>query len=137
MASEKTSDPLETTTDIGGMFYPVGHIIAAFPGEADARSVQKELLAGGLSEADCRLYSSDRMEHVANKELTENTGWLSTLGKSDEAVQRALDAARKGGWFLLIHAPNDDDAATVMNAVRRGKFTFAHRYHRLAIEDVK
>lgn len=137
MAKEKSSDPLESNTDLGGMFYPVGRIIAAFPSEEQARAVQKELRDGGLSEEDCRLYSSERVAEIAGKDLAENTGWLATLGKSDEAVQRALDAARDGAWFLLINAPADDVAARAMEAVRRGSFTFAHRYHRLAIEEMK
>jgi len=38
---------------------------------------------------------------------------------------------------LLIYAPGDTDAARAMNVIRRVPFEFAHRYHRLAIEDLK
>jgi hypothetical protein len=37
MARQKSQPDTEGKTDLGGMFYPVGYIVAAFPDEATAR----------------------------------------------------------------------------------------------------
>ncbi len=66
--------------------------------------------------------------------LSTHTGWLSRLGKSDEAVRLHLDAANGGATFLRIFAPNDIDAERVMNVIRRAPFSLAHRYQRFAIQ---
>lgn len=59
------------------------------------------------------------------------------MGKSDEAVQAHLNAAKQGAAFMLIYAPGDTDAERAMNVVRRVPFELAHRYRRFAIEDMK
>lgn len=137
MAQQKTAPDTEGKTDLGGMFYPVGYIVAAFPNEETARAVQTALASGGMAAAACRLLSSTDYEKMARKELAQNTGFLATLGKTDEVVQRGLDAARKGASFLMIHAPHNEDAVRVMEAVKKGPFEFAYRYHSLAIEELK
>ena len=39
--------------------------------------------------------------------------------------------------LLLIHAPGELETSRAMNVVRRVGFSFAHGYHRLAIEEMK
>jgi hypothetical protein len=136
--TERTApEPLEEQTDLGGMFYPVGHMLVALNNEGDARKVQDDLERSGFAAADCRHYTSEEMASLAGKKLNRNSGFLATLGKSDEIVQRMLDAAKDGAAFLLIHAPHDDEAARAMESVRRVPFRFVHRYHSLAIEEMK
>lgn len=136
MSNEKPANDLSKMTDFG-IFYPVGYIVVAFPRQQDAQQVQRDLLTGGYDTADCPLYTSEEVVAAAGRNLAENTGFLARLGKSDEAVQKHLDAARQGAAFLLIYAPGDTDAARAMNVIRRVPFGFAHRYHRLAIQDMK
>jgi hypothetical protein len=119
-----------------GIFYPVGYIVAGFPQQGDAERVRKDLLAGGYAEADCALFTAEEVAAAAARNLDDNRGFLARLGKSDEAVQIHLDAARQGAAFLLIYAPGDTEAARAMNVIRRVPFAFVHRYHRLAIQDM-
>lgn len=119
-----------------GVFYPRGYIVAAFGSREDAERVRRELLTGGYDEQDCALLTSEEVKETAGESLS-NTGFLATLGKSDEAVRRHLEAAEKGASFLLIYAPGDLDSDRAMNVVRRVPFKFAHQYHRLAIEVLK
>jgi hypothetical protein len=119
-----------------GIFYPVGYIVVGFPKVGDAQHVQRDLMLGGYDQGDCQLYSASEVADAAAHDLETHTGFLARLGRSDEAVQRHLDAAREGATFLLIYAPGDIDSARAMNVVRRVPFVFAHRYHRLAIEDM-
>jgi hypothetical protein len=120
-----------------GIFYPVGYLVVGFPTVDDAQKVQRDLITGGYEPADCMLYTSDEMREAAERNLREHKGFLARLGSSDEAVQAYLDAAKQGAAFLLIHAPDDLSAARAMNVIRRAPFKFAHRYHRLAIEELK
>jgi len=119
-----------------GIFYSVGYLVAGFPREDDAQKVQQDLMTGGYDQEDCLLYTAADVSQMATENLEQNTGFLATLGRSDEAVRKHLNAAEKGASFLLIYAPGSVEAARAMNVIRRVPFTFVHRYHRLAIEDL-
>ena len=127
-----TSD-IAAMTDFG-IFYPRGHIVAAFPGKEDAEQVRQDLLTGGYDARDCQLVSAEDVAKGAQQNLEDHTGFLARLGKSDEAVRTHLEAARHGSTFLVIYAPGDLEAERAMNVVRRVRFDFAHRYHRFAIQ---
>src|SRR6476659_6995806 len=92
-----------------GVFYPLGYLVAAFPKREDALRVQQDLLTGGYDSDDCIVYKSEEVAAAAAANLKENTGWLATLGKSDEAVRVHLNAAKQGAAFMLIYAPDDTE----------------------------
>jgi hypothetical protein len=120
-----------------GVFYPLGHIVVAFPKYEDALRVQRDLITGGYDPQDCIVYTSEEVAVAAQQNLSENMGWLARLGKSDEAVRRHLEAAKHGAAFALIFAPGQTDAERAMNVIRRTPFELAHWYHRFAIQDLK
>ena len=124
-------------TDLGGIFYPVGYLVAAFPKKEDAERVQRDLMTGGYDQADCQLYTCSEVAAAAERNLAEHVGFLSGLAWSDNAVRIHLEKAREGDSFLLIYAPGDAEAERVMNVIRRVPFEFVHRYHRLAIQEMK
>ncbi len=124
------------TTDFG-IFYPVGYLVAAFPDQESARQVQRDLVTGGYDPEDARLYTCAEVAAAAQRNLEDHTGFLARLGKSDKAIQAHLDAAKQGATFLLVYAPSDTEAARAMNVIHRVSFKFVHRYHRLAIEEMK
>ena len=137
-----TQQPVERTppgrmTDLGGIFYPVGYLVAAFAEEAQAQQVQRDLRTGGYEEGECLLYTSEEVGKAAQQNLERHTSWLSQLGQSDDAVRVHLASARQGASFLLVYAPGETDVAHAMNVIRRVPFEFVHRYHRLAIEEMK
>lgn len=135
--SEPAKEPGSQFATSFGIFYPIGYLVAAFRNKEDAQQVQRDLVTGGYVPDDCILRTGEEVAASAQRNLDENTGFLARLGKSDEAVQVHLDAAKQGAAFLRIYAPGDTDAARAMNVIRRVPFAFAHRYHRLAIEDLK
>ncbi len=132
-------DQKKSVTDMAdfGTFYPRGHLVAAFPKEADAERVRRDLLAGGYDPQDCQRFGAESVARTARRNLEQNTGFLATLGRSDEAVAAHLDAAEKGRTFLVIYAPGDLETERAMNVVRRVPFDFVHRYHRFAIQVLK
>lgn len=137
MARQDTPPDTKDNTDLGGMFYPTGSIVVAFPGEDQAKAAQQALAQGGVPAEDCRLIEGRTYASMARKELAENTGFLARLGKTDDIVRRSLEAAEQGAAFLLIHAPKDEDAARAMDTIGRVPRQFAYRYHSLAIEELK
>lgn len=120
-----------------GIFYPRGHLVAAFPKREDAERVRRDLLTGGYDPHDCQLFPAEEVARSARRNLEQGTGFLATLGRSDEAVEAHLAAADKGSTFLVIYAPSDLETERAMNVVRRVPFDFVHRYHRFAIEVFK
>jgi hypothetical protein len=117
-----------------GIFYPRGHIVAAFRSRQDAEKVQHDLLTGGYNTADCQLFSAVGVARDTQQNLERNTGPLARLGKSDEAVAKHLEAAKRGSTFLVIYAPGDLESERAMTVVRRVPIELAHRYHRMAIQ---
>jgi hypothetical protein len=132
-ANDATLQSIDTSF---GIFYPVGYIVAGFPEPAHAEQVRRDLLTGGYDAQDCVFHGAAEVADATQRNLAQNTGFLATLGRSDDMVRRHLEAARKGAAFLLIYAPGDLEASRAMNVVRRVPFVFAHRYHRLAIEEL-
>lgn len=128
---------LSEMTDLGGIFYPVGYLVVAFPKKEDAERVRRDLITGGYDATDCLIYTCAEVVEAARSNLAENRGFLARLAWSDNAVKIHLEKAKGGAVFLLIYAPSDIEAERAMNVVRRVPFDFVHRYHRLAIEEVK
>jgi hypothetical protein len=84
-----------------GIFYPVGYIVVALPKHEDAVRVQRDLTTGGYDPDDCIVCTSEVVATAAQQNLDDNTGWLRRLGKSDEAVQQQLEAAKQGAASRL------------------------------------
>lgn len=129
--------PAQSPETSFGIFYPVGYLVAGFPEPHHANQVRQDLLTGGYEPQDCVLHEAAAVAEATQRNLEENTGFLSRLGRSDEAVRSHLEAARKGATFLLIYAPGELEATRAMNVIRRVPFAFVHRYHRLAIEEMR
>lgn len=134
---QPANDPRTKPQTSFGIIYPVGYLVVGFPKPADAEQVQRDLMTGGYDQVDCSLYTCEEVARAAQRNLDDNTGFLARLGTADKAVQIHLDAARQGGTLLLIYAPGETDTTRAMNVIRRVPFSFAHRYQRLAIEDMK
>ena len=132
--TEKAHD-LSNMTQFG-IFYPRGHLVVAFRSREHAEKVQRDLLTGGYDAAHCQLFSAGEVARDTQRNLDDHTGLLATLGTSDEAVYRHMEAARRGSTFLVIYAPGNLESERAMNVVRRTPFEFAQRYHRLAIQDL-
>jgi len=123
-----------STTDFG-LFYPTGYMVIAFERYEDAEQSCRDLRIGGYDPVDCDLHTAEEVAEFDQRQL-DNAGLMARLGKSAKAVEKDLQAARKGATFLRVFAPNDLDAERVMNVVRRRPFIHVHRYHRFAIEDL-
>ncbi len=132
-AVDQQGQPLETDF---GAFYPTGHIVIAFEQYEKANRVCEELKSEGFKEQDCELHRSEEVADTARRNL-ENTGLMARVGKSVAAIKEHLHAAENGATFLLVHAPNDRDTERVLQAISGKQVVLAHRYHHLAIEELR
>ena len=136
MASEnRTSEKPKYPTSFG-LFYPVGYLVVGFPSREDALRVQQDLMTGGYEADDCAFFSCREVKEAA-KENLDHGSFLPRLGAADKIIEQHLEAAKEGSSFLVIYAPDKVTSDRAMNVIRRVPFEFAHRYHRLAIEELK
>ncbi len=119
-----------------GLFYPMGYVIAAFPGAEPAERVRGDLLTGGYDESDVIRVPAQAMARTAG-ESVENAGFIASFGATKHVMETYRELAREGCDFLLIHAVTEPEVERVMNVVRRAPFRVAQKFHRFAIEDLE
>ena len=119
-----------------GLFYPVGHLVVGFQSREDALRVQQDLITGGYEPEDCAFFSCKEVAEAAKKNLDQGN-FLPHLGSVDKVIEKHLEAAKEGSSFIVIYAPDKVSSDRAMNVIRRVPFEFAHRYHRLVIEELK
>ena len=95
-----------------GVFKPVGHVIVALPTAADAQGARSALLADGFDAAGIVAYSPDEMKRQADIDI-EQAGVLAGIGQELNLVKAHRELAEKGYSFLVVKAPDDDDAQKV------------------------
>ncbi|MBN9133792.1 MAG: hypothetical protein J0H48_10570 [Nitrosospira multiformis] len=134
--TEQTREKPQYPTSFG-LFYPVGYLVVGFKSREDALRVQQDLKTGGYEPDDCVFFSCKEVTEAATDNLEKNEGFLPRLGWADEAIKVHLETAKEGGSFLVIYAPDKLSSDRAMNVIRNVPFAFAHRYHRLAIEELK
>jgi len=119
---------------MGGTFYPTGYAFIMFPDAEDARQVAQELEV-----------SSDGVMLLTPQEILTDIGQadghsdvnLPRVGTEGATVHKYVDLAREGHHALMIPVPNKDVTERIMTVVRRVPFSYAQKYHSLAIEDLE
>jgi hypothetical protein len=120
---------------LSSVFTPIGHVVIAFPTDADAAQAREALQTGGYEADEVLQFRSD--EVIADIEQTrDNLGLLAHLGLSTEwsEVGRDYELAQQGAAFLVVYAPSEAETKRVMNVAHRFNAILARKYHRLAIE---
>ena len=116
-----------------GVFYPTGHVVLAFPDDADSKKVREALLTGGYAEDEILQYTGPELVSELEKTL-ENA---SILAQTElEHVEKHLELAKQSCGFLVVYAPSDVETARVMNVAGRFRAQLAHKYNRLTLEDL-
>ena len=118
-----------------GVFKPVGHVIASFDTEADARAAEQDLLAAGFAGADVVYYSPAQMKQQADIDIA-GAGVLATIGQELNLVKAHRDLAEQGSSFLVINAPSDAATKQVAGIVTAHKASRAQKYGRMIIEEL-
>jgi hypothetical protein len=119
---------------MGGVFYPTGYAFIMFPDADDARQVADELEVG--SAGVMLLTPEDILADISRADGHSDVR-LPRVGTEGATVHKYVDLAREGHHALMIPVPNQDTTERIMAVVRKVPFSYAQKYHSLAIEDLE
>ena len=116
-----------------GVFKPVGHVLASFPNERDARSAVEALKTAGFP--NVAYYPAEEVLERAERDI-RNSGVLANIGQELNLVKQQRDLAQQGHPFVSVLAPEDDAARRAADIVARYNADRAQKYGRLIIEEL-
>jgi hypothetical protein len=119
---------------MGGTFYPTGYAFIMFPDAEDAKQVAQELEVG--SDGVMLLTPEEILADIGHADGHSDVN-LPRVGTEGATVHKYVDLAREGHHALMIPVPNKDATERIMTVVRRVPFSYAQKYHSLAIEDLE
>jgi hypothetical protein len=62
---------------------------------------------------------------------------LPSAGTEGVTAQKYIKLARQGHHGLMVYAKSDEDTEDVMSVIRLRPFSYAQKYHILAMQDLK
>lgn len=124
-----------TMTNMGGTFYPTGHVFALFPDEDCVRQTAAALQAAG--HAGELAYASPE---VILQEIVHTLGTadapLPSVGAEGDMVRRIADLAGSGHHGLLVKMGDKDSAEALAATIAHGGGVSAFYYRTFIIEDL-
>lgn len=127
---DKTKPP-----ETHGVFKPVGHTVMAFRSEDDLRAAVNALRAQGFSNTDVVYYTPQEMINQARAEL-RRAGALATFGYELDLVNAHLALAESGCSFLVVYAPESEQAQRAADVARKQHAVSAQHYDTFMIEEL-
>ena len=124
-----------TMTNMGGIFYPTGHVFALFPDEDCVRQAAAALQTAG--HAGEMAYASPE---VIMQEIVHTLGTadapLPSVGAEGDMVRRIADLAGSGHHGLLVKMADKDNAEALVGAIAPAGAVTAFYYRTFIIEDL-
>lgn len=118
-----------------GVFKPVGHVVMAFPPDADVSLAEQALRRDGLAGSEVLHYAPQEIVAQAESQLA-HAGALSSLGQEQNLVKAQRALAERGYHFLVVHAEDDKLARKVAVTGQRFGAVRAQKYGRFVIEEL-
>src|ERR1700760_4659391 len=118
-----------------GVFKPVGHVLASFPSERDARAAIDDLVDAGFARDAVAYYPPEEVLERAERDI-QNSGVLASIGQELNLVKQQRDLAGEGHPFVSVLAPEDDAARRAADIVARYNADRAQKFGRLIIEEL-
>jgi hypothetical protein len=129
---------LPEMVNIWGIFYPTGYVFVMFPTEQQAEQAGRELVSGGYDREAIMILSPETiLREIAPVDGGDAKVGLPSAGTESAKADNYISLAHQGQSGLMVHAESDEDTEVVMSAVRSQAFSYALKYHMLAIEDLK
>ena len=116
-----------------GVFKPVGHVLASFPTEDDARAAMAALGEAGF--ADVAFYPAEDVRSRAENDIA-HAGALASIGQELNLVKAQRDLAEAGHPFVSVKADADDAARRAGEICARFRADRAQQYGRFVIEEL-
>ncbi|MDD2177449.1 hypothetical protein OIN59_08375 [Acidovorax sp. D2M1] len=124
-----------TMTNLGGVFYPTGHVFALFPDEDCVRQAAAALQAVGHQGETAYASPEAILQEIVHTLGTADAP-LPSVGAEGDMVRRIADLAGKGHHGLLIAMADKDDADTLVAAIAPEGAVTAFYYRTFVIEDL-
>ena len=118
-----------------GVFSPTGHIVMAFTNDDAAQKARATLIQNGFQEEDVTHYNKDEVLAEFEKSETHTLDPIQ-IGQDVAKVEEYLELANQGAGFLVVHAPEDEDAKRAVRMVKPFGLKFAEKYNRLTLEEL-
>ena len=122
---------------LSGVFYPTGYAVIMFPDANQAEQAARELVSGGYDSEAITLLPPDTILREIGRVDGDSDVNLPSVGTEGATVQKYIKLARQGQHGIMVHAASDKDAERVMSVVRTLPFSYAQKYHMLAMEDLE
>lgn len=122
-----------------GLFYPSRYVVAGFDNYERAKVVKQALLDKGIAPDDVEAASGPFV--VNEVESQDDANWLDHIkaeiarGVGTEAgyIDDDLMLARRGGAFVFIYAPEQEDVESLREFLKRMHPIFARHYNPMGI----
>jgi len=124
-------------TTIQGVFYPTGYAFIMFPDAENAEEAAKKIEQAGFSGQHVMFLTPPVILREIGRIDGESSVELPSVGTEGATVNKYINLARKGHHGLMIKAPSDEDSERLMSVVREFPFSYAQKYHMLAMEDLE
>ncbi len=118
-----------------GVFKPVGHVLASFPSERDARAAIDALVDAGFAPDAVAYYPPEDVIERAERDI-KNSGVLANIGQELNLVKQQRDLAEEGHPFVSVRAAEDDEARQVGAICSRHNADRAQKFGALIIEEL-
>ncbi len=118
-----------------GVFKPVGHVVASFPGADQAENTATALASLDIAAAEIMRYTPPQMIEQVDRDIA-NASPLASIGQELNLVKAHRALAELGYHFLVIHAPDDELSARVAEVAKKHGAERAQKYGRFVIEEL-
>jgi hypothetical protein len=122
---------------LSGVFYPTGYAVVMFPDANQAEQAARQLVSGGYDGEAIMLLPPDTILREIGRVDGDSDVDLPSVGTEGATVQKYIKLARQGQHGIMVHAASDNDTERVMSVVRTLPFSYAQKYHMLAMEDLE
>jgi len=118
-----------------GAFKPVGHVVVAMPDDERAAAAASALRTAGFEADDILEYTAAEEDDEMDRML-QHASDLAGFGYEVSLMRRYQELAKEGASWLIVFAPEDDQASRVADVAKTHGALMAEKYHRLVIEDL-
>lgn len=122
---------------LSGVFYPTGYAVIMFPEATQAEQAARELETEGFDDQAIMLLSPETILRDIGQLDGDSHVALPSVGTEGATVHKYVNLAREGQHALMVHAPSEKQTERVMAVVRKWPFSYAQKYHMLAMEDLE
>ena len=120
-----------------GVFYPTGYAVVMLPDAETAQKVATKLEQAGVAGDDVMLLTPPVILQEIGKIEGDDPVDLPSVGTEGATVGKYIQLARQGHHALMVHASSEADSERLMSVVREFPYSYAQKYHMLAIEDLE